>query len=104
MSNYLFANYLTANMENLSPRGEETVNFGVSVRFCDGQYTITAYRDDSRTIGECHADAPSGIIRAVLGAVRTVCGHRTAYWSCSRYCEVSRNLVAQLRPYLPNKC
>ena len=103
MNNCLYANYLAAKMENLSPRGEELVNFGVSVRFCDSRYTVTAYRDDCRATGECHADTPNGIVRAILGAVRTVCGYRSSYWSSAKYSEVSRNLMAQLRPYLPNR-
>lgn len=103
MSNCLYANYLATKMKNLSPRGEELVSFGVSVRFCDNRYTVTAYRDDCRVLEERHADTPSDIVRAVLGAVRTVCGYRSSYWSCAKYCEVSRNLVTQLRPYLPDR-
>lgn len=103
MSNCLYANYLAAKMENLSPRGEELVNFGVSVRFCDNRYTVTAYRDDCCAMVERHADTPNGIVRAILGAVRTVCGYRSSYWSCVKYTEVSRNLMAQLRPYLPDR-
>ena len=103
MSNCIYANYLAAKMENLSPRGEELVNFGVSVRLCDNRYTVTAYRDDCRAVGERHADTPSGIVRAVLDAVRTVCGYRSRYWSCAKYCEVSRNLVSHLRQYLPDE-
>lgn len=103
MSNCLYANYLAAKMENLSPRGEELVNFGVSVRFCDNRYTVTAYRDDCRIMGEHHADTSNGIVRAILGAVRTVCGYRSSYWSCAKYSEVSRNLMTQLRPYLPDR-
>lgn len=106
MSNYLFANYLAANMKNLSPRGEELVNFYVSIVFADGHYTIAARRDDCGSVHERSVDNYNrgAIIRAVLGVVRSICGYRSSYWSCARYCEVSRNLVAQLRPYLPDGC
>lgn len=103
MSNYLSANYLAANMTNLSPRGEKLVNFFVSVVFADGHYTIAARRDDLEGVFECHVDNydRGTIVRAVLGAVRSICGDGSSYWSCAKYCEVSRNLIAQLRPYLP---
>lgn len=105
MSNCLFANYLAASMGNLSPRGEELVEFCVSVVFADGHYTITARRDDCGGIHERHVGSYSrhGIIRAVLDVVREACGYRSSYWSGAKYCEVSRNIMAQLRPYLPER-
>ena len=105
MSNYLYANYLAADMENLSYRCEELVNFSVSIIFADGRYTIVARRDDCSNIHECHVDSYNHdeIIRAVLCVVRTACGYRSSYWSVAKYYEVSRNLVAQLRPYLPER-
>lgn len=105
MSNCLFANYLAASMENLSPRGEELVLFCVSIVFADGHYTITARRDDRGIVHECHVGTYNrgAIVRAVLCAVRNACGYRSSYWSGAKYCEVSRNIVAQLRPYLPER-
>lgn len=103
MSNYLSANYLAANMANLSPRGKELVNFFVSIVFADGHYTIAARRDDCGGVSECYVDNydRGAIVRAVLGVVRSICGNGSSYWSCAKYCEVSRNLMAQLRQYLP---
>lgn len=105
MSNHLYADYLATDMENLSPRGEELVNFYVSIVFADGHYTITARRDDCGGMHERHVGSYSrhGIIRAVLGVVREACGYRSSYWSGVKYCEVSRNIMAQLRPYLPER-
>lgn len=98
MSNCLSANYLAANMANLSPRGEELVNFLVSIVFADGHYIIAASRDDCGGVLECYVDNCD--CRAVLRVVRAICGYGSSYWGCAKYCEVSRNLMAQLRPYL----
>lgn len=105
MSNYLFANYLAADMKNLSPRSEDLVNFFVSITFADGHYTISARRDDCNGVHERHVDNYNrgAIVRAVLGVVRTACGYGSSFWSCAKYSEVSRNLMAQLRPYLPDR-
>ena len=105
MSNYLYANYLADGMDNVSPRMESLVNFEVTIVFADGRYTITARRDDCSNIHECHVDIYDydAIIRAVLDVVLTACGYHSSYWSVAKYREVSRNLVAQLRPYLPKR-
>ena len=104
MSNYLFANYqVCEGMVNLSPRGFDVVDFSVCVMYADGYYTITARRSDCSGIHERKAERYESIVRAVFGALRSCCGYRSRYWSAARYSEVSRNIVAQLRPYLPER-
>lgn len=102
MSNYLFASYqVCEGMSNLSPRGFDVVDFSVCVVYADGCYTITTRRSDTSGFYERKAERYEGVVRAILGALRVCCGYRSSYWSCAKYSEVSRNLIAQLRPYLP---
>lgn len=104
MSNHLYANYLAAAMEDASPRMEHLVLFSVSVVFADGQYTITASRDDCDSIHECHVDSYSrgAIMRAVYSVLRHCCGYGSRHWLVSVYVDVCRNIKAQLLPYLPD--
>lgn len=104
MSNYLFADYqVCEGMVNLSPRGFDVVDFSVCVVYADGRYTITARRSDTSNFHERKAESCEGIIRAVFCALRSCCGYRSSYWSCAKYCEISRSIVTQLRPYLPER-
>lgn len=104
MSNHLYVNYLATDMEEASPRGEELVNFYVSIVFADGRYTITASRDDCNSIHERHVDNYSrgAIMRAVCDVLRRCCGYHSRYWLVSVYVDVCRNIKAQLLPYLPD--
>lgn len=105
MSNYLFANCLAANMESLSPRSNELVNFSTSIVFADGRYTITARRDDCGGIHECHVEHynKAAIMRAVYGVLRKCCGYGSRYWLVSVYVDVARCIRSQLLPYLPER-
>ena len=109
MSNYLSANYLADGMADASPRGNELVNFTVTIVFADGHYTITARRDDCCGVHECHVERynKAAIMHAVYGVLRKCCGYRShyrsRYWSVSVYCDVARCIMAQLLPYLPER-
>lgn len=106
MSNYLHASYqVCEGMAGISPRGFDVVDFSVSIVFADGRYTVCARRSDSSGFHEHKVEHYSykEIMRAVCSALRSCCGYRSSYWSSAKYSEVSRNLMTQLRPYLPNR-
>lgn len=105
MSNYLYANYLADGMADASPRGNQLVNFTITIVFADGRYTITARRDDYGSIYECHVERynKAAIMHAVYSVLRKCCGYRSRYWSISVYGDVARCIRAQLLPYLPER-